>query len=124
VPTATIYPGDTIGEGEIEDRAFSAAWLARQSVIDQRHDIVGKVARRTLLPGRPIPVNAVKEPPVVTRGAPVQLVVQQPGLTITAAAVPLQDGGIGDAIRVRNLDSGIILTGVVAADGTVRVGAF
>ena len=35
----------------------------------------------------------------------------------------LQDGSAGDLIRVRNIDSGAVIMGVVQPDGTVRVGA-
>ncbi|MCB1465922.1 MAG: flagella basal body P-ring formation protein FlgA [Rhizobiaceae bacterium] len=35
----------------------------------------------------------------------------------------LESGSAGDFVRVRNVDSGKILSGVVANDGTVRVGA-
>jgi flagella basal body P-ring formation protein FlgA len=122
VPTVTIYPGDTIQDGALIDRAFSLAYLGRLPVIDGRSMIVGKVARRTLLPGHPIPVNAVEDAAVINRGVPVQMVFQHGGLTITATAAPLQSGGVGDVIRVRNVDSGVVVVGVVQADGTIRVG--
>ena len=35
----------------------------------------------------------------------------------------LQPGAAGDLVKVRNIDSGKILSGTVMADGTVRVGA-
>ena len=123
VPTVTLYPGDVIHDDQLVDRAFSKAFLGRFSAIDGRSLLVGKVARRTLLPGHPIPVNAVKDPAVVTRGAPVRIVYQAAGLTITATAAPLQEGSVGDVIRVRNVDSGLVVVGVVQADGTVRVGS-
>jgi flagella basal body P-ring formation protein FlgA len=37
--------------------------------------------------------------------------------------MPLQPGAVGDTIRVRNVDSGATLTGVVMEDGTIRIGA-
>jgi flagella basal body P-ring formation protein FlgA len=122
VPSITIYPGDTIEDDQLIDRAFSPAYLGRLAVIDGRSMLVGKVARRTLLPGHPIPVNAVEEAAVIERGVPVQMVFRQGALTITAYAAPLQSGGVGDVVRVRNVDTGLIVVGVVQADGTIRVG--
>jgi flagella basal body P-ring formation protein FlgA len=122
VPTVTIYPGDTIADEQLADQMFPQARFAT-GYLDARRLLVGKVARRTLLPGRPVARNAVTEADLVARGAPVRLVFQAAGLEIVAFATPLQDGGAGDAIRVRNLDSGAIVTGVVQEDGTVRVGA-
>ncbi|TIO47611.1 MAG: flagella basal body P-ring formation protein FlgA, partial [Mesorhizobium sp.] len=44
-------------------------------------------------------------------------------LTISAAGVTLQPGAAGDLIKIRNVDSGKIISGTVMADGTIRVGA-
>jgi flagellar basal body P-ring formation protein FlgA len=79
------------------------------------------VARRTLLPGRPIPTIAVEEPRAVSTGGQVQLVYQQDGLTIVTTAQALQNGYVGQVVQVRNLDSGLVVSGVVQPDGAVRV---
>jgi len=42
-------------------------------------------------------------------------------MIISASGTPLQDAAIGDLIKVRNIDSGITVSGTVMADGTVRV---
>ena len=36
-------------------------------------------------------------------------------------AMPLQNGGIGDMVTLRNPDSGTIIKGMVASDGTIRL---
>ena len=43
-------------------------------------------------------------------------------LIISATAVPLQPGSVGEMISLRNTDSGTTIRGIVQADGTVRVG--
>ncbi len=43
-------------------------------------------------------------------------------LTITAGGAPLQNAAVGDLIRVRNTDSGIIVSGTVMEDGTIACG--
>ncbi len=48
VPKIVIYPGETISEVLI-DRAFSETWSSRMPVHKARGDLVGKVARRTLV---------------------------------------------------------------------------
>ena len=122
VPRLTIYPGDTIAANLIVARNFPAALVGNAAAVEAREALVGKVAKRTLLPGYPIPLNAVAEPDVVTRGTPVQVVFQEGGLTITTYASPLQSGGVGAVIGVRNVESGLTIHGVVQPDGTVRVG--
>ena len=121
VPTATIYPGDQINADALGERTFDQSQI-RSGFADSEDQLVGKMARRTLLPDRPIALNAIGQVNLVNRGTPVQLVFQEAGLIITAFASPLQDGSAGDLIHVRNEDSGTIVIGVVQADGTVRVG--
>jgi flagellar basal body P-ring formation protein FlgA len=121
VPTATIYPGSLIEAGQLSEHTFVQSQIG-SGYVDTTIELVGKVARRTLLPDHPIPANAIDEVDLVTRGTSVQLVFQHAGLVITAYAAPLEDGSIGDLIRVRNIDSGAVVMGIVQPDGTVRVG--
>jgi flagella basal body P-ring formation protein FlgA len=86
-----------------------------------RADIVGKVARRTLLPGRPIPSIAVEEPRAVSTGSQVQLVYEQEGIVIVTTAQALQNGYVGQVVQVRNMDSGQVVSGLVQSDGSIRV---
>jgi flagella basal body P-ring formation protein FlgA len=122
VPTVTIYPNDEIGEEHIMDRAFIAQTVTRGSVQEERSAVVGKVAKRTLLKGMPIPVNALREPYLVVTGKPATVVYVDGGLTITGQATALQSGAIGDTVSLRNAESGLQIRGIVAKDGSVRVG--
>ncbi|WP_240540128.1 flagellar basal body P-ring formation chaperone FlgA [Salinarimonas soli] len=122
VPTVTIYPGETIRDSIIEDREFPGM-ADRPQAVDSRRVLVGKVARRTLAPGQLIPINAVEDPKLVVRGTPVQVVFAQDGLVISALASPLQSGSVGEMVRARNIDSGLVVVGTVQADGTLRVGS-
>lgn len=94
---------------------------AGQYVLSQ-DQAIGKIARKTLLPGKPILVSALGEPSLVKRGVPARLVFTSGMLTITAMGTPLESGTAGDFIKVRNSDSGIIVSGTVLADGRIQVG--
>ncbi len=120
VPTVTIYPGDVISSAQLSERRFA---LQGGSVFDTREAVVGKVARRTLLPGKPIALNAVREPHAVNLGGTAIAIFQAGGLTITSKVQPLKAGAVGEVIEARNIDSGKIITGTVQADGSIRVGA-
>jgi len=122
VPAVTIYPGDTIKESMLKERSFLSTFRSRAAVIETPVQLIGKVARRTLLPGEAIPTNAVDDAQLVTRGSTTQIIFQEDGLTISAIGSPLQSGSLGEQIRVRNVDTGRIILGVVQADGTVRIG--
>ncbi len=122
VPSVTIYPGDIIKKDWIVDRDFGSGGPMPGAAIDSQSALVGKIARHTLLPGYPISINAVGEPRLIVDGQKVRVVFEQDGLIIESYASALQAGGAGDIISIRNLDSGVTISGVVQTDGTVRVG--
>ena len=122
VPVVVVYPGDIIRDGMLADREMPADYAGGAFAVMDRSSLVGKTARRTLLPGQPISSNAVAEPKVVSLGAMVRVVYKEGGLSIMTYALALQAGGVGDVIPVRNTESGITVSGTVQIDGTVRVG--
>lgn len=122
VPAVTIYPNEEIADEHITDRAFIAATVTRGSVQEDRRTVIGKVARRTLVKGQPIPVNALRDPYLVHSGKPAVVVYEEGGLSITGQATALQSGSVGDVVSLRNGDSGTVIRGIIAKDGTVRVG--
>ncbi len=121
VPRAVVYPGDVLADEMLMQRAFIAHTVARATVFEAREAVIGKVARRTLLPGQPIPMSAVRDPYLVVQGKPVLVVYEQGGLVISMRALALQNGGAGDVVSLRNTDSGATIKGTVAADGSVRL---
>ena len=116
-PIATIYPGDTISASMLHETSEAGA----SDAICCLGAAVGRIAKRTLLAGRPIFSDQLEDPPAIRNGATVKLVYTQPGFSITAAGQALSAGRVGDAVRVRNSDSGIVVSGTVAPDGMVRV---
>ncbi len=123
VPSIVIYPGEVIKDNCLVDQDFSAGFAASKlAAIGTRAAIVGKVARRTLLPGSPVPLNAVADPRAVSNGGKVRILFQDGVLAITAYGTALQAGSAGDIISVRNLGSGLTIWGTVQADGSVRAG--
>jgi flagellar basal body P-ring formation protein FlgA len=123
VATRTIYPGETIGAEALDEVPLKRGNRDLSAMAMLPGEVAGKVASRTLLPGRLIPLNSVREPYLVEAGAPVQVLLIQGALTISLSGVPLEPGAAGDLIKIRNLDSGAVFSGIVMADGTVRVGA-
>lgn len=123
VPKMTLYPGDAITAELLRDRLFKSSWAARQAVFRNSERLIGKVARLTLLPGKPIPLNGVREAYAVQQGKITLVVFQVGGLTITSYGIPVQSGSVGDIISLRNVDSGSMVTGIVQPDGTVLLEA-
>jgi flagella basal body P-ring formation protein FlgA len=116
-PKAVIYPG-------VDEMLVDVPNVARDGsgpFVDSRSLIVGKAARLTLLPGHAIPFSGVSNRKLVSNGAEVKLVFSEGDLVIMTTGSALQDGSIGDIVRVRNDDSGVTVSGAVQPDGSVRV---
>jgi flagella basal body P-ring formation protein FlgA len=119
-PRAVIYPGDVI----LDEMLVDVANVTRDGsgpFVDSRSLIVGRAARLTLLPGHAIPFSGISNRKLVSNGAEVKLVFSEGDLVIMTTGAALQDGSIGDIVRVRNDDSGVTVSGAVQPDGSVRV---
>jgi flagella basal body P-ring formation protein FlgA len=123
IPNRVIYPGETIGLPALKEVTLAPGRRKPAGMITIASELDGKVAKRTLLPGRYIPANSVREAWLVEQGATVQVFFTAGVLTISASAVSLQPGSAGDLIKVRNVDSGKVLSGTVMADGSIQVSA-
>ncbi|WP_028482885.1 flagellar basal body P-ring formation chaperone FlgA [Pseudovibrio exalbescens] len=121
VPSIVIYPGDVVREGMLQDKAFLKRGVADMAVVRGADGAIGKEVRRTLVPGQPIPLNALREPLVVKRGTLTNLVFRENGLEIIAVVEPLQSGAFGEMIKARNVDTGQQVTGIVQTDGTLLI---
>ena len=121
VPAVSIRAGELIRDDMITERAFAPNVLGVAMFIEGRQILVGRMARRALLPGQPIPTNSVEDPWTVARGAMVKVVVEDSGLSIVTYGAAMQSGAPGALIPVRNTDTGVIIRGVVQPDGTVKV---
>jgi len=114
----TIYPGQIIN---LED--LKSVRLIREPTISYHfaskpEEIVGTLAKRTILPERFIPLGSIQAAPTIKAGTPTRVAFQSGGLSISVVCVPLTDGVSGEFIRFRNPSSGKIITAEISADGS------
>lgn len=121
VPAVSIRAGELIRDDMITERIFAPNVLGVAAFIEGRQVLVGRMARRALLPGQPIPTNSVEDPFTIARGAMVKVVVEDSGLSIVTYGSAMQSGAPGALIPVRNTDTGVIIRAIVQPDGTVKV---
>ncbi|MBO0903630.1 flagellar basal body P-ring formation chaperone FlgA [Jiella sonneratiae] len=121
VPTAIVYPGQSIVERGLGTGDFIVKDdKVELFVLDQKM-LQGMVAKRTLLPGNAIRVTDIALPDLVKAGAQVSMVYRGSGLVITALGTALRSGAEGDEVTARNVDSGVVVSGIVEPDGTIRI---
>lgn len=121
VPAVTIFPGDVITAGMLTERMMPHATVARSGTMAGAPSLIGKAARRLLVAGQPIPLNSVSEVPLVTKGTATRVRLEEGGLSISGYATALESGVAGAVVRLKNMDSGQTILGVVQTDGSVRV---
>lgn len=82
-------------------------------------EVIGLEARVALYAGRPIRFEDLGPPAIIARNQTVTLLYRTAILSVAAEGRALGRAGIGDRVRVMNLTSHQIVTGVVRSDGTV-----
>ncbi|MEM8663541.1 MAG: flagellar basal body P-ring formation chaperone FlgA [Pseudomonadota bacterium] len=121
VPMETIERGQRITAAMLSEKHFYYDPGRPLSVITDPDAAIGKAARRTLRAGQPIPKTAFRAVKLVRRGKPTEARFRMGNLTITATVLPMGDGGAGDLVQARNLDSGRTITGIIGMDGAIEV---
>ncbi|MFM2042805.1 MAG: putative flagella basal body P-ring formation protein FlgA [Pseudomonadota bacterium] len=118
VPVRRLAPGEIITPADLTTVAIRTDALSARALTGA-DALVGRQVRRVLAPGRPVPDGYVATPVVVARNKPVTVEFRSGALLLTARGRALEDGGVGDLIRIQNLDSNRTVTAVVTGPGVV-----
>ena len=116
VPTRPIRANSVLSRQDLAVISADVAGALRS--IDQA---VGLEARVTLYPGRAIHPGDLGPAAVVDRNQIVTMIYENAGLTIVAEGRALDRAGPGERIRVMNIDSRSVITGLVDPSGKVKV---
>ena len=95
----------------------------RQNIITQTSQIVGKTPKRNLQVGKLIRTSDIEDIRYVKRGDLVTVTLQAPSMTLTVQGKAMDDGTLGETIRIKNLQSNKIVNGKIIASGKVIVRA-
>ncbi len=120
VPVRRLAPGETITEADLAPADVPLATLPG-SALRKARDLIGKEVQRTLPADRPVIAGSVREPRAIRRGEQVLIAFSGDGIELTAPGRALQDGALGEAIRVVNLSSNRTITAIAAGSGRVTV---
>lgn len=86
-------------------------------------ELDGWQTRRPIGYGDILTRRHVEPIPVINRGDEVMLITESANMQLSVRGVAMQDGGVGSRIRVKNADSGKVLSGRIVDPNTVRVGS-
>jgi flagellar basal body P-ring formation protein FlgA len=115
-----MVPGEQVTKDDIVWAQVPSANLPAGDVSDPQ-EMIGRTPRHPLQAGQPLRPLDLQVPVVVKRNDAVLIVLERPGLYMTAEGKALEDGGRGAAIRVVNTQSNRTIDAVVLASGQVAV---
>lgn len=116
-----IYPGQTVEPASLQMVDASDCPNCDEGFLRDAADAVGKIAVRSLLPGRLIFLRDLREAPLITRGKEVRVFYRKGRLQISMNAIPLNDAAAGQEVSVRNSGTGAVIKGIVHDDGAVWI---
>ena len=113
VVTADVMRGTALQESHLSVVEWPESQVNGR-VYAEIKDAVNQELMRDLRPGMPVRPYDVRPVLMVKRGETVTLSISQgPGVVISAQVEAMQDGKLGEQIRLKNRDSGRIVSGVV-----------
>ncbi len=121
VPNAVIYPGDKITDAVLIERQLLVQPDNPPVFGEREQDLLGKIARRTLLPGELIPDTGVRSEDVIKQGRTYKLTYNSQFVSIVGVGVPMQSGSVGEIVNVRNPETGVIIKARIESDQSLAV---
>lgn len=120
VPVRLIRPGEVIEAADLTTVRLPLE-RAGAGFVATAEALIGQSPRRQMPAGRLVLAGSVGAPVVVQRNRPVTLIYEDGALMLAARGRALQEGGVGDLIRVMNTSSSTVVTGTVTGAETVSV---
>ena len=91
------------------------------NIVTETSGIIGKAAKRSLAAAAMFNINDIEAAKIVLKNAPVTVRLRTATIYLTLHAVALENGALGERIRVQNLTSKQVIVGVVRSAGLVDV---
>ncbi len=120
VPLRRLMPGEIIGASDLGAIDVPAGRISTFAEIDPAK-LIGMQVRSLLTEGRPVMVQAVMQPLVISRGKLVTIRYSDGALQLSAPGRALGDAHRGQDVRIVNLVSNTAVVGIATSDGIVEV---
>jgi flagella basal body P-ring formation protein FlgA len=119
VLSRSVKRGELLKESDFVVRQIR---VSRAGVYASRaSEVLGRSLKKNLSQGETIPLNSVADVPIINRGKTVTITANNAGLRVEARGEALENGVLGDSIRVRNIASKVVIRAVVVAEDRVEV---
>ncbi len=120
VAGSNLLPGQLLLPDALKLEPMDAEKISRAYLLDVK-GLEGHELVRAVRAGEPIRTTDIRPAIMIRKGEQVQLVVGKPEtFRVMVTLEAMQDGKLGDQIKLRNGESGRTLSGIVTGKGSVR----
>lgn len=122
VAAVNLMPGQVLQPELLKMAPLSSDRMNRSYLIDVR-GLDGQEVLRPIRAGDPLRMSDLRPALLVKKGEAVSMRIGSPdSFQVTVRLEAMQDGRLGEQVKMRNPESGRTLTGIVTGKGTVRGG--
>jgi flagella basal body P-ring formation protein FlgA len=115
-----LYRGDVIRKHHLEWKKIRKSKVLRQT-ITEAEQLIGMAAKRLIGSNRPIRLAQVRRPLLIAKGGIVTIRLNYANMSLTAQGRSLDEGSLGDVVRITNSQSKKIVEARVTGANRVRV---
>jgi len=120
VATRRLLAGTVLHAEDVHNARVRTA-LVHGEVLHNAAEAVGMQLKHQVVAGQPLATNELMRPSMVQRGATVMMLLDSPGIALTAQGQALESGAIGERIRVLNPVSRAVVEADVIGPDRVRI---
>lgn len=119
VATRMIQQGERVQASDMQ-MAMVDVTFAKDSSVEMKN-LEGQLAARSISVGSPIWISDLKREPAAARGQLVKALMGDETYEISVNVQAEENGFVGDTIKVKNLETKKLLSGVIVERGVVRL---
>ncbi len=116
----TMKNGEIISLSDLDFIDVSIKTLAKDTILDA-DKIAGATPRRIAVSGKPIAFNDIQPPQMVGRGETVTLLFKNGPMLVSTKGKSMQNGTMGELVRVTNVSSSKSLAGIITGMREVTI---
>ena len=120
VAKKNLKKGTAVKTGDVELKECDILEV-RGDYFSQAASLSNKEAESYIPAGTVVTINMIRQIPVVAKNEKVKILVKDSGIRVEAEGVAQEDGMIGDSIKIKRLNTRVIIEAVVVSEGLVEV---
>lgn len=120
VLVSTLQSGDRIKQEDIKWETVREKQLRNNTVLSDK-DLIGMEVRRIIRRGDLIKNNDIQKHMAIEKGDRVKIFLTNKTLTLSVVGEALEDGGLGEFIRIKNVQSNKTIYATVTGEDTVTI---